>query len=142
MIYHVTNQFVPINETSGTIQNSGFIHDVEVSDKPEVNSGILLRPHDKISFSGTTLYMRCVDENSAVDIRVVPFFINAGTNSGGGSSTDDYTQDDAANDIINDAWNGNYTPDDNTQDIIDDMWNNPTDTGDDFSDYLDGLFAG
>lgn len=97
MIYNVTDQFVQINETSGTIQNTSFIYDVEVSHKAEVNSGILLRPLNKYSFSDQTIYLRCIDGRA--DVRVVPFLVDMGvglSSSGSVSGFDTFTDDDVA----------------------------------------------
>ena len=144
MIYNVTSDFTRINESSGTIQNDSYIYAVEVSDKAVVDSGILLYPLNKFSFSGTR-YMRCTDAGGWAEIRVVPFFVDGGIFSGDTSTTDDTqdaTDDDTSN-IIDDAWNGDYQPDDDTNEIIDDMWTSPdgTDTGDGFSDFLDDVFT-
>lgn len=95
MIYSATEDFIKITETSGTIQNSSFIFDVELSHKPEVDSGILLRPLNKFSFSDQTIYIRAI--GGRADCRVIPFLVDAGA---GGSSTgsisgfDSFDQDD------------------------------------------------
>lgn len=83
MRYTVTGDFIKINETAGTIQNTSRIYPVEVSNKSEANSGILLYPLNKFSFSGTPIYLRCM-EGGCAEILVVPFIVNAG--SGGGSA--------------------------------------------------------
>ena len=44
MIYNVTNDFTQLAETAGTIQNNSYIYPVEVSDRAEADSGILLYP--------------------------------------------------------------------------------------------------
>ena len=61
MIYSVSEHFIKIDETSGTIQNTSYIFDVEVSHKPEIDSGILLRPLNKYSFSDQDIFLRCID---------------------------------------------------------------------------------
>lgn len=66
--------FTRINETSGTLQNTSKICDVEVSNEAVENTGIILSPQDKFSFSNATLYVRCVGGGGA-EIRVVPFII-------------------------------------------------------------------
>lgn len=82
MRYNVTNDFVKIAETSGTIQNTSNIYTVEVSDTAEAGSGILLYPSNKISVASTELYLRCVDGGNA-EVRVVPFEVDA---PGGGEN--------------------------------------------------------
>ena len=93
MIYSVTNEFVKINETSGTIQNNSQTT-VEVSNTPSADTGILLPPLNKFSFNGETLYLRCVD-NNFTEIRVVPFQIDVGTVSNSQSTgLDTFNQSD------------------------------------------------
>lgn len=60
MIYNVTRDFTKINETSGAIQNTSHIYDIEISDKAEINSGILLYPLNTIFFNGG-IYARCIE---------------------------------------------------------------------------------
>ena len=76
--------FTQVPLTSGTIQNASGIKTVEVSDVQEEGSGILLLPLNKISFTGKTLYVRCVD-GAGAEVVVVPFEVDAG-GGGGGSS--------------------------------------------------------
>ena len=101
MIYNVTDHFVQISETSGTIQNSSYIFDVEISHKAENDSGILLRPLNKYSFSDQTIFARCVD--GAAQIRVVPFIVDSGgviSSSDSTSGSDSFNQHDV-DDIFN-----------------------------------------
>ena len=72
MLYNVTNIFIKINETSGAIQNTSYIYDIEVSDKAECDSGILLFPLNTIFFKGD-IYARCVDDKGQAEARVVSF---------------------------------------------------------------------
>lgn len=109
MIYHVANDFIKINETSGTIQNTSNIYTIEISDSSEVDSGILLYPLNQISFSGER-YLRCQD-NGKVAVRVVPF--------GNHTSGDSYSDDDPTA-------------------LIEDIWNNPN-TGDSDDPFIDDL---
>lgn len=85
MIYSVTNEFLKITETTGTIQNSSYIFDIEISHKPENDSGILLRPLNKYSFSDQTIYLRCI--GGAAEVRVVPFTVDMGTAASSASSS-------------------------------------------------------
>lgn len=97
LIYYVKNEFVKITETSATIQNTSCIYDVEISNKAEPNSGILLRPLNKFSFSDQTIYARCVDEGALVELRVVPFTVDMGagnSSSGDSSGFDTFDQGD------------------------------------------------
>ena len=124
MIYTVTDDFVKINETQGTIQNSSRVYDIEVSDSPEPNSGIILFGLNKFSFSGTK-YIRCI--GGAAQVRVVPFSTD---NSGGGTSSSSIDGDNFANDTdmenaYNDIFNGNGNPisDPDIDSAIDDIFN-------------------
>lgn len=136
MIYNVTNDFTAVSVTSGTIQNNSYVYPIEVSDKAEVDSGYLLYPLNKMSFSGTKLYMRCVDGGAWAEIRVVPFVID-----GGGSASSVETPTTDSTNIVDDAWNGNIVTDPDSDALIDEMWNTaPASTGDGFDDYLDNLF--
>ena len=101
MLYSLTDSFTKINETSGTIQNSSYIFDVEISHKAENDSGILLRPLNKYSFSDQTIFARCVD--GAAQIRVVPFIVDSGgviSSSDSTSGSDSFNQHDV-DDIFN-----------------------------------------
>ena len=80
--------FTRINETSGTLQNTSKISDVEVSNEAVENTGIILAPQDKFSFSDATLYVRCVGGGGA-EIRVVPFMLDFGISQGGTSTATD-----------------------------------------------------
>lgn len=133
MIYNVTDHFVQISETSGTIQNSSYIFDVEISHKAENDSGILLFPLNKVSFSNQALFARCI--GGYAQIRVVPFILD-----GGGYFDNSSTSDD---DFLNAAWNGDYTPDPQTDAVIDDMWNSNDliDTGDGFDDVINSFLS-
>ena len=105
MIYLAKQTFTQIAESSGTIQNISRIFPVEVSDKAEADSGILLYPLNKFSYSGKTLFVRCIEAGGWAEIRVVPFEINvANFVSSGASSADvdleSFTPQDVA-DIFN-----------------------------------------
>ena len=143
MIYNVTNNFIAVNETAGTIQNSSYAYSVEVSNKPENDSGILLFPLNKFTFSGTKLYMRCVDGGARARIRVVPFMLDYSGTASISPATDDtqFASDDAVNGIIADAFSGNIDTDPDADAIVQDMWNSPpVDTGDGFSDDINAMF--
>ena len=57
------------------------------------DSGILIAPLQRITFSGRTIYLRCID--GWAEARVVPFIVDSGGGSsssdtqGGGSTVDD-----------------------------------------------------
>ena len=114
MRYKVTNEFIKINESQGTIQNTSQIYTVEVSNQNVVDSGALLYPLNQISFSDTPIYLRCVDSGGWAAIRVFN---------------------------LNDASQPVDAPED-VDAVIDEMWNSSTaaDTGDGFSDFLNDIF--
>lgn len=98
MIYNVTSDFTKLSETSGTIQNTSRVYDIEISDKATPDTGIILFGLNKFSFSNQTIYVRCI--GGSAEIRVVPFTTD--TTSGGASSptpADDNFADD--NDVEN-----------------------------------------
>lgn len=137
MLYKVTGEFIQLAETVGTVQNNSYIYPVEVSDKAVADSGVLLYPLNKFSFSGTKLYMRCVDDGAWAQIRVVPFVVDLG-----GSATSSEQSADDIDAMINDMWNSSNSVDDADQ-TISDIWNSgdSSDTGDGFSNYLHNLFG-
>lgn len=102
MLYNVTNDFVKIDETSGTIQNNSRIFDIEISHKTEADSGILLRTLNKYTFTDQTIYVRCIDKGGRAEVRVVPFIVDSGgVISGGGSSiTYDHFTDEDIDDVL------------------------------------------
>ena len=108
MIYTVTNDFVKINQTQGTIQNTSRVFDIEVSDSPSHNSGIILFGLNKFSFNGTK-YIRCI--GGTAEVRVVPFATEL---SGGGVSStsegDNFADDNDMQNAIDDIFNGNSNP--------------------------------
>lgn len=106
MKYTLSNSFTPIDLTAGTIQNVSQVSTVEISNSIVPNSGLLLDPREKITFSGENLYARCTGLNGA-EIRVTPFFVNngGGTSQGGSSSSTRFATDDEVDEIIN-----NYFP--------------------------------
>lgn len=116
LLYSLTTDFTKLNETQGTVQNSSNIFTLELSDSTEPDSGVLIYPLNKLSFSGTK-YLRCIDGNSLA--RVVSFAEVAAASSSGSS-------------------------DDNVADVIDEIWNNAGDSSavehDDFSDVLNDIF--
>lgn len=87
MRYTVTSDFIKINETTGTIQNISCTNAVEVSDNNQIDTGILLEPLQKISFTGQELYVRCAARGGAV-VSVVPFELDK---KGGGATIIDGT---------------------------------------------------
>ena len=75
MRYTVTSEFTRINESGGTIQNTSNIYTIEVSAYTSKDSGILVYPLNTITFRGSPVYMRCIDDNALADVRVVSFTI-------------------------------------------------------------------
>lgn len=70
LVYHVSKEFVRIEDVSGTIQNVSNVYTVEVSDRAVENSGVLIFPLNQLAFCGQ-LFMRCTD--GFAEVRVVPF---------------------------------------------------------------------
>ena len=144
MIYNVRSDFVPIDVTAGTIQNNSYVYPIEISNQAVANSGVLLYPLNKVSFScNTKLYMRCVDGGAWAEIRVVPFTLDFGIVQGGSSSTDtEIPLDTQAGNIIQDGWNGTYNAPDDVDTLVAGMMTDtdPIDTGDGWNDYLNELF--
>lgn len=106
MRYVVSNDFTKISETAGTIQNVGNVYSVEVSDKAEPDSGILLYPLNKISFSDKTLYIRCTEADGQAEIHVVPFTVDSGggTSSGGISTAGNVATDEQIDNLLDDLF--------------------------------------
>ena len=123
MLYNLTNDFIKINETKGTIQNASSISTVEVSDKALPDSGFLLFPLNQISFSGN-IFLRCID--GAAVVRVISF---AQSSASSGSSTSTAEQDST----IEDIWN------DSSADSSADSSSNTFDS--DFDNVLDNIFS-
>ena len=111
MLYSIASEFVKINETRGTIQNTSSVYTVEISDKATADSGFLLYPLNKMSFDGE-VYLRCAEGGGRALIRVIPFFVN----SGGGASDSSVTVDDSLviadedlDTLLDEAFNGDGT---------------------------------
>lgn len=140
MIYNVTNEFTRLAETAGTIQNNSYIYPIEISNQAVADSGILLYPLNKFSFSGTQLYMRCTDGGAWAEIRVVPFLLDFGTSTATTPAATDTDSD--VDELIADALNGTYSTDPDADSVINEMLGNtdPIDTGDGWSDYVNDLF--
>lgn len=140
MIYNVTNEFTRLAETAGTIQNNSYIYPIEISNQAVADSGILLYPLNKFTFSGTQLYMRCTDGGAWAEIRVVPFLLDFGTSTA--TPTADTDTDSDVDELIADALNGTYSTDPDADSVINEMLDNtdPIDTGDGWSDYVNDLF--
>ena len=105
MRYNVTSEFTKISETSGTIQNVSNVYPVEVSDKAEAGSGILLYPLNRFSFNEALLYVRCIDSGGHAEILVTPFVVDMGVGviSGGASSgTQSFNDSTDVDDIFKD----------------------------------------
>ena len=104
MIYNVTSDFTKLNETSGTIQNTSRVYDIEVSDKATPDSGIILFGLNQLSFN-QTVYVRCI--GGSAEIRVVPFTTD--TTSGGASSStpadETFADDNDVENLYDDIFN-------------------------------------
>lgn len=134
LLYRVNTDFIKISETTGTIQNTSRVFDLEVSNQPEPNSGIILFGLNKFSFSNETIYLRCID--GVADVRVVPFTTDG--SSGGGSSADDFdsqldsifggdsfADDNDMENAFNDIFSGgsSYASDPDIDSALDDIFN-------------------
>lgn len=95
MRYTITGEFTKLNETSGTIQNTSQIYALEVSAYQTKDSGILVYPLNSITFRGSPVYMRCIEDNGVIDVRVVTFTA--------GGSADIPTEPDDPNVVIIDG---------------------------------------
>lgn len=84
MIYTVGNEFVKLNETSGTIQNSSSTTTIEMATEPNIGSGIHVYPQQIVSFHNADIYLRSL--RGETQVRYVPFDIN----SRGGDDDVDY----------------------------------------------------
>lgn len=73
MVYEVTKEFIKVNESSGTVQNTSTIHTLEMSHTNEHNSGVIVPPICSRAFddTGGNIWIRCID--GAARARVVPF---------------------------------------------------------------------
>lgn len=86
MLYTLSSDFIKLNETSGTVQNSSSICTLEISETPTPDSGILIFPLQKHSFKDTQLFLRSID--GFAQARVVPFELD---HKGGDSLVDSIT---------------------------------------------------
>lgn len=77
MIYSLSKDFTQIAETTGTIQNTSQIYTLEMSQSNVKDSGIFIYPLQSKSFSGKTIYLRCVD-GAGAEARVIPFEVGVG----------------------------------------------------------------
>lgn len=107
MLYNLSNEFVKISETSGTIQNTSQAYAVEISDITVEGTGYILYPLNKVSFSGE-IYMRCAEPDRHVRVNVVTFI----NDSGGGDSGEfvddsEVITDGDLDDLLNDAFSDN-----------------------------------
>ena len=87
MLYNVTDSFIKVAENSGTIQNNSQAFTVEISDNTDEDSGYLLHPLNRVSFSGD-IFIRCTEGGGRAQVNVVSFITDSG-GSGGGSYVDD-----------------------------------------------------
>ena len=71
MIYTVGKDFIKLDETSGTVQNTSSTYTIEMATEPVINSGLHVYPQQNISFRNTDIYLRCL--NGTAQIRCVPF---------------------------------------------------------------------
>ena len=103
MRYTIGGDFIRINESSGTIQNTSQIYTLEVSTVATANSGLLVYPLKSFPFRGSPVYLRCVDRNGVIDVNVAPFTFgtSGGISSSGDTSYQTFDEQDL-NDIFKD----------------------------------------
>lgn len=131
MRYNVTGDFIPITETKGTIQNTSQIYTLEVSAYKTKDSGILVYPLNSVTFKGSPVYMRCVDDSGVIDVRVVDL------------SGDSSIEPDNPNIVIIDGVQYTVESDSGMNSGIDDAFNgNPVPTDENFDSDLDNIFSG
>ena len=133
MRYTVTSDFSKLNETNGTIQNTSQIYTLEVSATRTKDSGVLVFPLNSITFKGTPVYMRCVDADGFIDVRIFSF------------ENVTPSEDDNPNVVIIDGVQ--YTVEsganmDSVNDSIFDNGTNPVATDADINAELDNIFSG
>lgn len=71
MRYTVTNDFIKISETAGTIQNTSSIYTLEVSASKTKDSGVLVYALNSVTIKGSPVYIRCVEDGGFIDVRVL-----------------------------------------------------------------------
>ena len=123
MLYNINDEFTKINETRGTIQNTSQCYSVEISDTAEENSGYLLHPLNRISFSGE-VYLRCTESGGRAQVNVVSFITDSGGGGSGGSSTVDdslIASDDEITNLIDNIFSGDSYVDDSEVAIDEDI---------------------
>lgn len=83
MTYQVnSDSWTKITETSGTIQNLDGLYTVELTNDT-LSGGIWLGVKQKITFSNTDIYLRCIGDDATASVVVVPFIVD-----GKGSGSD------------------------------------------------------
>lgn len=131
MRYTVTSEFSAISETSGLIQNTSQIFSLEVAPSKTKDSGVLVYPLNSILFKGSPIFIRCVEDNGLVDVRVVNF------------ANGDSTSQQPNNVVTIDGKNYTVESGSNMNSGIDDAFNkNSVPTDDNFNSDLDNIFSG
>ena len=88
----LSKEFIKLDETTGTIQNTSDNFTLELSSKNELNSGIFIYPHRQCSFKNTPVYLRCV--NGYVLANIETFNLESGGNISASITVD----------VANDIW--------------------------------------
>lgn len=89
MEYIVTSDsFTKISETAGTLQNLDKENEIEMSESPVFDSGLRVKTGEKLNFSNTDIYLRCVKDGGTAIVRIVPFSVDV---KGGDDSSVDTT---------------------------------------------------
>lgn len=137
MRYTVTGEFTKINESAGTIQNTSQIYSLEVSAYQTKDSGILVYPLNSVTFKGSPVFVRCVDTNGVIDVRVATFTVDG--------SNDTPLEPDNPNVVVIDGVPYTVESGDNMNSATDSIFDggtNPVATDDDINAAIDGIFSG
>ena len=133
MRYIATNDFIKISESAGTIQNTSSIYALEVSAYPTKDSGILVYNLNSVTFKGSPVYIRCVEDNGFIDVRVLSF------------ENVTPSEDDDPNVVIIDGVRYTVESGANMDSATNSIFNdniNPVATDDEINAAIDNIFSG
>ena len=132
MRYTVNSEFSALTETKGIIQNTSRIYTLEVSAYKSKGSGVLVYPINSITFKGSPVYIRCIDDDGFILVRVADLNFETST-----------VEPDDPNIVIIDGVPYTVQSDSGMNSGIDDVFNgNSVPTDDSFNSDLDNIFSG
>ena len=137
MRYIVTSDFSKITESAGTIQNTSQIYSLEVSAYQTKDSGILVYPLNSVTFKGSPVFVRCVDTNGVIDVRVATFTVDG--------SNDTPLEPDNPNVVVIDGVPYTVESGDNMNSVTNSIFNdniNPVATDEEINAAINGIFSG